>query len=155
MASLTLSKNEEGSTVLMNKAGTIELCLSLETIMKLDKEMTGCGLVLSSMRMKEWIGKRSTELQERSRTTKTKDKAENEELNPGQQLLRRNHIRSNKLQRFNTGFASKCLVPFVRKLGQGVYLFTTAPPIKGNASEFKELLHPLRETKGGKEKLNP
>lgn len=46
MASLTLSKNEEGSAVLMNKVGTIELCLSLETIMKLDKEMTGCGLVL-------------------------------------------------------------------------------------------------------------
>lgn len=51
------------------------------------------------MRMKEWIGKRSTEPQERSRTAKTKDKAENEELNPGRQLLRRNHIRSNKLQR--------------------------------------------------------
>lgn len=94
------------------------------------------------MRMKEWIGKRSTEPQERSRTAKQKDKAENEELNPGQQLLRRNHIRSNKLQRFNTGFASKCLVPFVGKLGQGV--FTTAPPIKGNALEFKALLRPLR-----------
>lgn len=96
------------------------------------------------MSMKEWIGKRSTEPQERSRTAKQKDKAENEELNPGQQLLRRNHIRSNKLQRFNTGFASKCLVPFVGKLGQGVYLFTTAPPIKGNALEFKALLRPLR-----------
>lgn len=76
------------------------------------------------MRMKEWIGKRSTDPQERSTTAKKKDKAENEEPHPGQQLLHRNHIRSNKLQRFNTSFASKCLVPFVRKLGQGVYLFS-------------------------------
>lgn len=52
------------------------------------------------MRMKEWIGKRSIEPQERSRNAKKKDKAENEEPNPGQQLLLRNHIRSNKLQRF-------------------------------------------------------
>lgn len=54
MASLTLSKNEEGSAVLMNTVGTIELCLSLETIMKLDKEMTGCGSVLHENERMDW-----------------------------------------------------------------------------------------------------
>lgn len=41
-----------------------------------------------------------------------KDKVENKELNPGQQLLHRNHILRNKLQRFTTGLALKCLVPY-------------------------------------------
>lgn len=56
MASLTLSKKEDGSAVLMNKVGTIELCLSLEmeTIMKLDKEMPGCGLVLHENEKMDW-----------------------------------------------------------------------------------------------------
>lgn len=66
--------------------------------MKLDKDRQDVDW--SFMRMKEWIDKRSTEPQERSRNAKKKDKAENEELNPGQQLLLRNHIHSNKLQRF-------------------------------------------------------
>lgn len=38
----------------MNKVGTIELCLSLETITKLDKEMTGCGLVLHENERMDW-----------------------------------------------------------------------------------------------------
>lgn len=54
MASLTLSKKEDGSAILMNKVGTIELCLSLETIMKLEKEMTGCGLVLHENKRMDW-----------------------------------------------------------------------------------------------------
>lgn len=54
MVSLTLSKNEEGSAVLMNTVDTIELCLSLETIIKLDKEMTGCGLVLHEHERMDW-----------------------------------------------------------------------------------------------------
>lgn len=97
------------------------------------------------MRMKEWIGKHRTDPQERSSTAKMKDKVENEELNPGQQLLRRNHILSNKLQRFNTGLAPNVLYRTVcSKVGSRSLTLYYSSTNKGNASEFKALLHPLQ-----------
>lgn len=75
------------------------------------------------------------------------DKQGEEDFRPGTKVLRRNHPQSSKLQKFHAGMAPKWLGPFEveQKLGNGVYLLKSNPPIKVHASELKVLPRPLRD----------
>lgn len=71
---------------------------------------------------------------------------EEKELQPGQLVMRRNHVLSNKAKGFHAGLAPKWLGPYTvaRKLGEGIYELKTNPPVKVHAAELKPLEQPLR-----------
>ena len=74
------------------------------------------------------------------------DITEEVEFQPGQLVLRKNHVLSNKLEGIHASLAPKWLGPFevVKKLGHGVYALKTNPPMKVHAAELKAIPQPLR-----------
>ncbi|XP_054280442.1 uncharacterized protein LOC128998359 [Macrosteles quadrilineatus] len=81
------------------------------------------------------------------REAERNDVPEEQDLKPGTLVLRRNHPLSNKLKNVHAGMARKWLGPFEveHKLGKGVYLLRSDPPIKVHMSELKILPQTLRE----------
>lgn len=74
------------------------------------------------------------------------DIREEDDYQPGQLVMRRNHAFSNKSEGFHAGMASEWLGLFniKKKLGRGVYELESMPLMKVLAAELKPLTQPLR-----------
>lgn len=74
------------------------------------------------------------------------DIQEENAFKPGELVLRRNHALSNKAEGYHAGLAQKWVGPFEvdQRLGQGVYVLKTIPPVKVHASDLKRVEQSLR-----------
>lgn len=101
-----------------------------------------------------WQNNQQAELQKRcelakkriSDQAKAQDIVEDQVFQPGHKVLRRNHPVSSKVQGFHAGLAPKWVGPFEvdKRLGHGVYMLKTTPPVKVHAAELRLVKHPLR-----------
>ena len=85
------------------------------------------------------------------------DVEEEVDFQPGQLVLRKNHVLSNKLEGIHAGLAPKWLGPFEvdKKLGHGVYALKTNPPVKVHAAELRAIPQPLRSNEESPREESP